>query len=350
MADKFIESFGPKDQPDPNALGALLELARAFAPSFSIGLPKLVATPPVSSGAASQEERIRKIEARYRTLVEQIPAVTFMASFENGLSEIYVSPHIETLLGYTAREWIDNPILWYQRLHPLDRSRWNKEFSRTVSWAEPFKADYRFLAKNGRTVWIHGEAKVVRDASGRPSFVQGIGYDITEQKEAERKFRTLLESAPDAMVIVNQEGRIVLVNSQTEKLFGYPRAELLDQLMEILVPGLLRNNSSGTPPLFFAQASTRSMGTGIQLYGLRKDGTEFPVEINLSPLETDAGMLVSSAIRDITDRIARPARAAPPYPGLHRDVETRVPGPSFRARIAIFKHHRNRQHPDERFD
>ena len=114
-----------------------------------------------------------------------MPAVTFMASFENGLSEVYVSPYIEALLGYTAREWIDDPILWYMRLHPADRGRWTKEFSRTISWAEHFKGDYRFLAKDGRVVWIHGEAKVIRDETGRPSFVQGIGYDITETKENE---------------------------------------------------------------------------------------------------------------------------------------------------------------------
>ena len=169
-------------------MGVLLELARAFAPNFrDLALPKLFGKPSARRRTATMtpEERLRKVEARYQSLVEQMPAVTFMASFENGLSEVYVSPHIETLLGYTAKEWIDNPILWYLRLHPADRTRWTKEFSRTVSWAEPFKGDYRFLAKDGRVVWIHGEAKVVRDASGRPSFVQGIGYDITERKQLE---------------------------------------------------------------------------------------------------------------------------------------------------------------------
>jgi PAS domain-containing protein len=81
-----------------------------------------------------------------------------------------------------VKEWIDNPILWYTRLHLDDRTRWTEEFSRTVSLAKAFKGDYRFITKNGRVVWIHGEAKVVRDASGRPIFVQGIGYDITERK------------------------------------------------------------------------------------------------------------------------------------------------------------------------
>jgi PAS domain S-box-containing protein len=172
------------------AVKALLELARAFAPDFQ--LPQLASEPPIASKVTSIEKRMRTAEAQYQALVEQIPAVTFMASFENGLSRIYVSPHIETLLGYTAKEWIEDPILWYQRLHPDDKQRWNIEFSRTVSWAEPFKADYRFLAKDGRVVWIHGEAKVVRDESGRPSFVQGIGYDITERKRFEEQIQASL--------------------------------------------------------------------------------------------------------------------------------------------------------------
>jgi PAS domain S-box-containing protein len=177
------EPLRPEIPEGMEAVGALLELARAFAPNFL--LPQFTSAPPDAPAHSDSADRVEKAEARYQTLVEQIPAVTFMASFENGLSEIYVSPHIETMLGYTAREWIDDPILWYQRLHPEDKQRWNLEFSRTISWAEPFKADYRFLAKDGRVVWIHGEAKVVRDADGQPSFVQGIGYDITELKEAE---------------------------------------------------------------------------------------------------------------------------------------------------------------------
>ncbi len=199
MTDESATTSRPEAPDGMEAVGALLELARAFAPNFE--LPDLAATPPVANADGSTEDRIRKAEARYQTLVEQIPAVTFMASFENGLSEIYVSPHIETMLGYTAREWIEDPILWYQRLHPEDKQRWNEEFSRTVSWAEPFKADYRFLAKDGRVVWIHGEAKVVRDETGQPSFVQGIGYDITELKEAEeilRRSREELEALVEA--------------------------------------------------------------------------------------------------------------------------------------------------------
>jgi PAS domain S-box-containing protein len=118
----------------------------------------------------------------------------------------------------------------------------------------------------------------------------------------ESLFRALLESAPDAMVIVDQEGAIVLVNAQTERMFGYQRGELLGQQVEILVPDRARTLHRGHRHGYFEAAHPRPMGVGLELHGRRKDGREFPVEISLSPLTTEGGTLVASAIRDITDR------------------------------------------------
>ena len=144
----------------------------------------------------------------------------------------------------------------------------------------------------------------------------------------EQEFHGFLEAAPDAVVIADRDGRIIRVNAQAEKLFGYPRAELLGQEVEMLIPERFRVRHVGQRTAYSANPSARPMGTGQQLHGLRKDGHEFPAEISLSPLPTEDGFVIASAIRDVDRAQAHGGRitAADAGTGGRGSPQGRVPG------------------------
>jgi len=146
----------------------------------------------VTARDRAEAER-RTAEARFRSLVEQIPAVTFMGSLYEDQNEFYVSPQIEQLLGFSQQEWLSDPFLWFNQLHPEDRAYCNQEFARGCVTGGPFRAEFRALTRTGQVVWVHGEARVVSDEDGRPLFIQGVAYDITEAKRAVEAVRASAE-------------------------------------------------------------------------------------------------------------------------------------------------------------
>src|SRR6202035_4327817 len=110
--------------------------------------------------------RVLNVEQRYRALVEQIPAVVFMAYLDKGIGEAYVNPQIEAALGFSQKEWLENPMRWYQQIHPDDKQRWSTEAAEMFLAGQPLKSAYRVLARNGRVLWFHCEAKMIRREDG----------------------------------------------------------------------------------------------------------------------------------------------------------------------------------------
>jgi PAS domain S-box-containing protein len=207
----------------------------------------------------------------------------------------------ERLYGYTAEEVIGKPI---SILLPPGRADELAEIIARLNRGEVIREETLRRRKDGAPIDVALTVSPIRDSRGYITAASAIARDISERKRADAKFRGLLEAAPDAVVVVNRDGRIVLVNTQVEKLFGYSREELLGEPIESLVPERYRDKHPGHRTSFFAGPKVRTMGAGLDLYARRRDGSEFPVEISLSPLGTGDGMLVSSAIRDITARRA----------------------------------------------
>ena len=246
-------------------------------------------------------QTLRESESRFRQMAENIRDVFFLRD-ANGDRILYISPAYEEIWGRSCESLYANPESWSEAIHPDDRASSTYREFRNGMLSGKFNFEYRIVRPDGSIRWIETRGFPVRDDAGKIVRIAGIAKDISGSKEAEQKFANLLESAPDAMVIVNRAAEIVLANARAVELFGWRREELLGQRIDILVPERCRSMHPENRDGFFAQPRGRPMGAGLELFGLRKDGSEFPVEVSLSPLETSEGTLVITAIRDITER------------------------------------------------
>lgn len=239
-------------------------------------------------------------ERRFRGLLEAAPDGMVIIDLQGNI--VMVNAQTEKLFGYRRDELMGEPVELlvperFRDTHPFHRKQYGKN-----PQPRPMGADLELYALRKDETEFPVEISLSPMETEEDNLIIAAIRDITERKHAEAQFRALLESAPDAMVVVDQQGIILLVNSQTEKVFGYDRLEIIGQAVEVLVPKRFRKRHGKHRQGYYGEHPVRPMGIGLELYGLRKNGTEFPVEISLSPLETESGLLVSAAIRDVTQR------------------------------------------------
>jgi PAS domain S-box-containing protein len=240
------------------------------------------------------------VKSRFKDVLESVPDGIVMVDRAGTI--VLTNRQAERLFGYDSGELQGRPVETLlpaasRAAHVDHRSGF---FSHPGHRAMGRGIELFGLRKDGSEFPVEISLSPIQ--TGQGTLVMSAIRDIGDRKKAETKFRGLLESAPDAIIIVNQAGSIVIVNTQAETLFGYQRAQMIGSKVEMLMPDRYRDSHPRRRDGFFADPRVRPMGAGLELYGRRRDGTEFPIEISLSPLETEEGTLVSSAIRDITER------------------------------------------------
>src|SRR6058998_571919 len=257
----------------------------------------------LSAGMAEHgraEEALRQSEARTNLAANAANLGLWLWNIRD--DELWVTKQWRRLFGFAESEPVSfDRVL--QIMHPDDRERTKQLVQQMFeSRGGEYENEYRITRPDGSTRWIAGYGGVELDERGKPAFARGVSRDITGRKLAEEKFQLVLDAAPNAMIMVDSAGVITFANASATTVFGYSLSELIGRHIETLVPERFRDRHVGDRKGFLSEPSNRAMGAGRDLFGRRKDGSEFPVEVGLNPIHTGQGLFVLASVIDITAR------------------------------------------------
>ena len=258
------------------------------------------------SESRSKEQALRESEERMSLAMDA--AKLGLWEWNVSKDELWGTKARRALLGLptSAKIKLEDGLL---RVHVNDRDRVRRTLKDAARTGEDYHLEYRVVLPDGSVQWTDHRGRCVRGADGKDLTLRGISMDVTERKRAEEKFRMAVEASPSGILLIDHTGQIVLVNSHIEQLFGYGREELLGQSVDILVPERFASEHPEHRAKFFAAPTARAMGAGRDLFARRKDGSEFPVEIGLNPIQSPEGTLVLAAVVDISARKLAQAEA-----------------------------------------
>lgn len=278
---------------------SVLFLAVVVAMAYELGWD-VIAAARVSARLRLSEERLR--ESQQRLQLAAGAGELGLWEWDVADDDVWMTPECRVLFGYRA----DEPVglrRFLQSVHPDDRPAVQRGVSASLAkGADDFEQDFRIVLPDGRMRWMRSRGRIERDKTGTAVRMRGVSHDVTARRQAEERFRTLVEAAPNAMLVVCAEGRIVLANAHAETMFGYAREELVGRSIETLVPPRSRAAHELHRQGFQKEWRPRAMGERRDLYAVRKDGTELPVEVGLNPIQTSEGRLVIASVVDISER------------------------------------------------
>jgi len=247
------------------------------------------------------EDTLKESEAKYRMLVEQLPAVTYMASLDETSTTLYVSPQIKEFIGFTAEEYKSDPDLWRKQLHPNDRDRVLKTVSRSHAEKKPFMEEYRMIAKNGSVVWFRDEAVIVKDEKDQPLFLQGVMHNITQHKQADeeiRKFKTISDKAGHGVGIADLQGNLVYVNDSFAQMHEYTVDELIGKNLSIF------HNEEQMERVNQLNNQLKQQGNYVaeEIWHKKRDNTVFPTLMSATLVRDEGGepLFMAGTAIDIT--------------------------------------------------